>query len=230
MTDQERIPLNPSTLLAPVPVVLVSCRGKSGELAKANLITLAWAGTICSEPPMLSIAIRPSRFSHDQIRETGEFVVNLVDEPLLQATDYCGVKSGRDIDKFTACKLTPVAAPGLDIAPAIAESPLSLSCKVRQVIELGSHDCFLAEIVAVTAAPGLLDAEGRLRLDRARLVSYNHGEYYGMGPMLGFFGFSVASPDVLARRMPVQKQDKDRQPKAPGRQTRTGRGRPPQSR
>jgi len=202
MTNQDRIQLNPSTLLAPVPVVLVSCRGKSAGLSRPNLITLAWVGTICSEPPMLSVSIRKSRFSHGQISETGEFVVNIVDEKLLRATDFCGVKSGRDLDKFAECRLTPVEAPGMEFAPGVAESPLSLSCKVRQVIELGSHDCFLAEIVAVSAAPDLMDGEGRLRLDRAQLVSYNHGEYYGIGALLGFFGYSVASPDVLARRMP----------------------------
>lgn len=211
----DRINLNPSTLLAPVPVVLVSCCGRSGEIARANLITLAWAGVVCSEPPMVSISIRKSRFSHRQISETGEFVVNLVNEKLLWATDFCGVKSGRDIDKFAACQLTPVEAPGMELAPALAESPLSMSCKVRQVIELGSHDCFLAEVVAVTASSALMDAENKLRLDRTRLVAYNHGDYVAMGRLLGFYGFSVASPDVLARRMPRKPVQAER-PTTPG--------------
>jgi flavin reductase (DIM6/NTAB) family NADH-FMN oxidoreductase RutF len=211
----DRINLNPSTLLAPVPVVLVSCRGRSGETAKDNLITLAWAGVVCSEPPMVSVAIRKSRFSHRQISETGEFVVNLVNEKLLLATDFCGVKSGRDIDKFAACQLTPIAAPGMELAPALAESPLSMSCKVRQVLELGSHDCFLAEVVAVTASPELIDSDNKLRLDQTKLVAYNHGEYVAMGQLLGFYGFSVASPEVLARRMP-RRRAQEEQPAVPG--------------
>ena len=198
----EKQALNPSTLLAPVPVVLVSCCGThDGDAEKPNLITLAWAGTVCSEPPMVSISIRKSRFSHQKILESGEFVINLVNEELLKVTDFCGVKSGRDLDKFAVCKLTAVPAAGLTIAPAVAESPLTLSCKVRQVIELGSHDCFIAEVIAVEAATKLIDKQDRLRLDRANLVAYTHGEYRTLGDLAGFYGFSVASPQVLARRL-----------------------------
>ena len=199
-----RVSLNPATLLAPVPVVLVGCCGREGETnGKPNLITVAWAGTINSDPPMLSISIRKSRYSHRQIIETGECTINLVDQNLLKATDFCGVKSGEQVDKFAACHLTPVSIAGLSRAPAIAESPLSLGCKVRQVIELGSHDCFLLEVISVDAAPEMLDAENRLRLDQAGLVAYNHGDYWSLGEKLGFFGYSVASADVLARRMPA---------------------------
>lgn len=194
--------LKPSALLSPVPVVMVSCCGlPDGCCAKANLITIAWTGTICSEPPMVSISIRPSRYSHQQISETGEFVINLVDASLLRAADYCGVRSGRDEDKFKACSLTAIPRPGLQYAPAVAESPLHLSCKVRQVIHLGSHDCFLAEIVAVEAAADLLDQKDRLCLDKAGLIAYVHGEYRKLGDPAGFFGFSVASPKILARRL-----------------------------
>lgn len=194
--------LNPSTLLAPLPVVLVSCRGQAGSgLDKPNLITLAWAGVINSDPPMVSVSIRKSRYSHQQIVDTGEFVINLVNQPLLRATDYCGVKSGRETDKFAACELTPVAAEGLSTAPAVAQSVLTLSCRVRQIMELGSHDCFIAEVIAVQAATELFDRQDRLRLDKAGLVAFSHGHYYGLGEMLGFFGFSVASKKVLAKRM-----------------------------
>jgi flavin reductase (DIM6/NTAB) family NADH-FMN oxidoreductase RutF len=198
---KSRISLNPSTLLAPVPTALISCRG-TGKDDQPNLITLAWVGTVCSDPPMVSVSIRKSRFSHHLIVESGEFIVNLVDEALLKATDFCGVKSGRDIDKFAECHLTAIPAPGMDYAPAVEESPLSMSCKVRQVLELGAHDCFIGEIVAVTARPSLIDKEQKLRLDKANLVAYCHGDYYALGHLLGFYGYSVASPEVLARRMP----------------------------
>ncbi len=199
----EKTLLNPATLLSPVPVVLVSCCGTTPEYNdKPNLITLAWVGTVCSEPPMVSISIRKSRFSHQQITESREFVINLVSENLLEATDFCGIKSGRDLDKFAKCNLTAVPASGMQVAPAVAESPLTLSCQVRQIIELGSHDCILAEIVAVEAAAKYIDNQSRLHLDQAKLVAYSHGEYWSLGQKLGFFGYSVASEQVLARRMP----------------------------
>lgn len=198
-----RIQFKPSTLLAPVPIVLVSCQGLPEQANhRANLITLAWAGTINSEPPMVSISVRKSRHSHAQIRDTGEFVINLVDQAILQATDWCGVKSGRDYDKFAECKLTAIPAQGLNHAPAVAESPLNLSCRVTSIIELPSHDLFLAEIVAVQVRPDLIDRQNRLRLDRANLVAYAHGDYMSIGHQLGFFGYSVARPEVLHKRMP----------------------------
>jgi flavin reductase (DIM6/NTAB) family NADH-FMN oxidoreductase RutF len=209
-----RIELNPSTMLAPVPVALISCRGVQSEPDRPNLITLAWVGTVCSDPPMVSISIRKSRFSHQLISESGEFVVNLVDETLLKASDFCGVKSGRDLDKFAECHLTAVPASGLDHAPAIEESPLSLCCKVRQVIQLGSHDCFIGEIIAVTVQGSLMDENRKLRMDKARLVAYCHGDYYALGRFLGFYGFSVASADVLARRMPCTRKGKPRREKS----------------
>lgn len=190
--------LNPTTLLAPVPVVMVSCALPDG---KPNIVTVAWIGTVCSKPPMVSISLKPERFSHGLIQSTGEFVVNLVDRQLVKAADYCGVRSGRDVDKFAVNRLTAFPADGLDHAPLIAESPVSLSCKVRQVLQLGSHDLFLAEIVAVRVQDQLLDATGALHMDQANLVCYNHGKYQLVGDTLGFFGYAVAKPEVYRKRM-----------------------------
>ena len=195
-------PIPPSTFLNPVPVVMVSCRGNTDGYEKNNIITIAWAGTVNSDPPMLSVSIRKSRYSHAQISQTKEFVVNLVHQELLTSCDYCGVKSGSDIDKFEACSLTAEKAEGLDFACAIAESPISISCKVRQVIELGSHDMFIAEIVAVSVAENLYDYKGKIKVNDAGLVVYSHGEYFSLKGPDGFFGFSVAKPEVLTRRMP----------------------------
>ena len=209
----KRVSLNPAALLAPVPVILAGCRGLAGSpYDKPNLITLAWAGTINSDPPMISISIRKSRFSHRQILESGECTINLVSRSLLKSADFCGVKSGEQVDKFTACRLTPLMLEGMEYAPAVAESPLAFACKVRQVIELGSHDCFLLDIVGVSARPDLLDAGNRLRLDQAELVAYNHGEYWSLGEKLGFFGYSVASTDVLTRRMAAKRIPKTVKP------------------
>lgn len=197
-----KISLKPSTLLAPVPVVLISCQGTpGGGKDKPNLLTVAWAGTINSEPPMVSISVRQSRYSHEQICQSREFVINLVDQKLLRATDFCGVRSGADLDKFEACQLTPVPAEKMNIAPAVAESPLTLSCKVEQIIQLESHDLFIARIEAIEVRPDLIDPDNRLRLDFAHLVAYAHGNYFGLGEQLGFFGYSVARPEVLKKRM-----------------------------
>ncbi|MHB1452560.1 MAG: flavin reductase [Saccharofermentanales bacterium] len=191
----------PSTLLNPVPVVMISCCGTSDGFEKNNIITLAWAGTVNSEPPMLSVSIRKSRYSHTQIVQSGEFVVNLVHHGLLTACDYCGVKSGRDVDKFAACELTAIKAEGLEHTCAIAESLISISCIVRQRIELGSHDMFIAEIVAVSVAENLYDYKGKIKINDAGLIAYSHGEYFSLKGPEGFFGFSVAKPEVLSRRM-----------------------------
>lgn len=199
MGKHEKTDIGVSTILNPVPVVMISCAGK--DQARPNIMTAAWAGTINSEPPMLSVSIRKSRYSHKLITETGEFVVNLVSKSLCKACDYCGVRSGEDEDKFKTMGLTPVKASGLEYAYAVKESPVSISCKVKDVLELGSHDMFIADIEAVTADSYLLDEKGRLCLDNAKLVAYNHGEYFLLGEKLGFFGYSVASEEVLAKRM-----------------------------
>ena len=187
--------LKPSTFLSPVPVVMVTC----GSMEKPNIITLAWAGTVNSEPPMLSISVRKSRYSHSLIRERGTFGVNLVSQGLCWETDYCGVKSGRDVDKFKDTGLTCVASPELSI-PMIAEAPVHLECKVREVLELGSHDLFIADIAGVQVAEALMDRKGAVDMRKADLVAYNHGEYYSLGKILGFFGYSIAGKDVLKRR------------------------------
>jgi len=193
MTKQQ---WKPSTILNPVPVVMVSCSDKQGA---PNIITIAWTGTINSEPPMLSIAVRPERYSHGIISDQKQFVVNLVTRRLLRAADFCGVKSGRDTDKFAAMGLTPAPASSVE-APLIAESPVNIECRVRKVIPLGSHDLFLAEITAVNVDEALIDPKGRLRLDRAGLVCYNHGEYFALlGRALGYFGYSVRKKKKLKR-------------------------------
>ena len=174
-------------MLYPVPAVMVSL-AREGE--RPNIITVAWAGTINSDPAMLSISVRKERYSHAILSETGEFVVNLVHEPLVRACDYCGVRSGRDVDKFSQMKLTPVAVEGV-AAPAIAESPVNLACRVKQVIPLGSHDLFLAEVVSVTVDERYMDEKGTFHLNDAGLVAYSHGTYFKLGKALGTFGYSV---------------------------------------
>lgn len=191
---------DPCTLLAPVPAVMVSCAGPE-ESARPNIITIAWAGTVNSDPPMVSVSVRKNRFSHHIIKESGEFVVNLVDQERCKAVDFCGVRSGKDVDKWQACGLTPMPAIGMTHAPAIAECPAYLACKVRQVLELGSHDMFIGEVVGVQVRDDLFAADGSLHLEKAGLVAYNHGVYQRTAEVMGFFGYSVARPEVLARRM-----------------------------
>ena len=203
MAKHDKVEVGVSTILNPVPVVMVSSGSKDG---KANIMTVAWAGTVNSEPPMVSVSIRKSRYSHKLISETGEFVINLVSKSLCKACDYCGVRGGEKEDKFKACGLTPVKAEGLEYAYAIKEAPVSISCVVKSVTELGSHDMFIGERKAVTADSYLLDENGKLCLENAKLVAYNHGEYYLLGEKLGFFGYSVAKEDVIKRRMGKEKK------------------------
>ena len=177
----------PGNMLYPLPAVMVSCK-RPGE--KPNIITVAWTGTVCSDPAMVYISVRPSRFSYDIIRSTGEFVINLTDENLVRSMDLCGVKSGRDIDKFEACALTAVPSLTVD-APSIDESPVCIECRVTQVISLGSHDMFLANVTAVTVDGSLLDRNGKFHLNKAGLIAYSHGEYHALGTYLGKFGYSV---------------------------------------
>lgn len=176
----------PGTLLYPLPALLVSC----GTVEKPNAMTAAWTGTICSDPVMVYVSIRPERFSHKLISESGEFALNLTTEKLSRATDWCGVKSGRDCNKFKQMGLTAEAASKIS-APLIKESPLNLECKVTQTISLGSHDMFIAEVLAVNVDERLLDSKGRLNLSKAGLIVYSHGEYFTLGRKLGTFGWSV---------------------------------------
>ncbi len=177
----------PGNMLYPVPAVMVSC-GRENE--RPNIITVAWAGTVCSDPAMLSISVRPERYSYDIIKETGEFVVNLVTKDLVFATDYCGVKSGRDVDKFREMKLTPLASQKLS-TPGIAESPVNIECKVVQELALGSHTMFVAEVVNVTVEDAYMNETGKFELNKSGLVTYSHGEYFLLGEKLGKFGYSV---------------------------------------
>ena len=174
-------------MLNPVPAVMVSVTDKAGN---NNIITVAWAGTVCTNPPMLSISVRPERFSYNMIKETGEFVVNLTTEELLRACDYCGVKSGRDVDKFAAMQLTPVRGEKVK-APLIAESPVNLECKVTEVKHLGTHDMFMAEVVSVHADEKYMDEQNRFHLEMAAPIVYSHGTYMTTGKKIGTFGYSV---------------------------------------
>ncbi len=176
-------------MLYPVPVVMVSCK-KKGANEKPNIVTLAWAGTICSDPVMLSVSVRPERYSHGLIEESGEFVVNLVTEDLLKACDWCGVRSGRDYDKFAENNLVPYTSEYME-TPAIAESPVNLYCKVKKTERLGSHDMYIAEVVGVTVDDRYMDEKGRFDLEAAKMVAYSHGVYHALGEKLGTFGYSV---------------------------------------
>lgn len=174
-------------MLNPLPAVLVSC----AHDGRTNLLTVAWTGTVCTNPPMLSISVRPERFSYELIRRSGEFTVNLTTAAMARATDWCGVRSGRDCDKWAASGLTP--APGVAVGcPHVAESPVSIECRTRQILELGSHHMFVAEVVNVLADTEYLDPHtGRFDLARANLLSYSHGHYFETGREIGHFGFSV---------------------------------------
>ena len=184
-----------STLLNPEPPVLVSC----GSMDKPNLITIGWTGTICTQPSMVSISVRPERYSHQLLCESGEFTINLPTEALVRAVDWCGVRSGKDYDKFAEMGLH--AAPGsvLTGCPVLEESPVNLECRVTQRIPLGSHDLFLAEVVAVDVDEALLDENGKLCLNRARLIVYSHGDYLALGRKLGSFGYSVRKKKRIVR-------------------------------
>lgn len=190
----------PGNVLSPVPVVLVSCGGTKGW--KANIITIAWAGSVCSEPPMLSISVRPERFSHEIIQETGEFVVNVPSLAQARATDWCGVVSGRTVDKYAGTGLTPAAALKVG-CPIVQECPLNIECRVRQSLNLGSHTMFVAEVIAVQVSSTLLDAKGRLHLEKGGLLAYAHGQYFTLGRCLGQFGYSVQKrPRQVRRALP----------------------------
>ena len=179
----------PGNMLYPVPVVLVSCGAQPAEY---NLVTVAWAGTICSNPPMCSIALRPERHSYGIIKRTGEFVVNLTTQSMIRAVDWCGVKSGREFDKFKETGLTPWPAKNIK-APLVRESPVNMECVVSEIKPLGSHHLFMARIVAVHADGRYHDRRtDRFDLAASRLVCYVHGRYYALGKELGFFGFSVS--------------------------------------
>lgn len=182
----------PGNMVYPLPAVMVSCAGKDG---RPNVMTAAWTGTICSDPAMVYVSVRKERFSHHMLMETKEYVINLTTETLAKATDYVGVKSGRDMDKFEAMHLTPVMGT-LKYAPMIEESPVCIECEVTQVLELGSHDMFIAKVKNVYADEKYMDETGRFDLAKAKPLVYSHGQYYGVGRHIGRFGFSVQKKPV----------------------------------
>lgn len=174
-------------MLYPLPAVMVSCQ-KQGE--KPNIITVAWTGTVCTNPAMIYISVRPERYSYDIIKETGEFVINLTSENLVKAVDYCGVKSGRNVDKFKEMKLTPINGNIVKV-PMIGESPVNIECRVTQILPLGSHHMIIAEVLGVHVDKAYMNKNGKFELSKARPIVYSHGEYYGLGELLGTFGYSV---------------------------------------
>lgn len=177
----------PGTMLNPLPAVIVSC----GDSEYSNLITVAWTGTICTNPPMLYISVRPERFSYDIIKKNMEFTVNLTTERMANATDWVGVRSGRDYDKWKETGLTPYPGQAV-VCPAIDESPLSIECRVKEILNLGSHDMFIAEVVNVLADERYINQEnGKFELEKANLLQFSHGQYFATGRLLGNFGFSV---------------------------------------
>ena len=187
----------PGTMIYPLPAVLISCGANAEE---HNLFTVAWTGTVCTNPPMCYISVRKERHSYDIIRRTGEFVINITTEELAKATDWCGVRSGRDENKWEAMGLTPMRTEHVK-APIVAESPLSICCRVRQVVELGSHDMFLADVVGIEADERYIDPEtGKFSLDKARPIVYSHGEYFTLGKLIGHFGWSVRKKKTKSRK------------------------------
>ena len=177
----------PGNMLNPVPAVMVTVADESGN---KNIITIAWAGTVCTNPPMVSISVRPERYSYEMIEKTGEFVINLTTEELVKACDFCGVKSGRDVDKFKEMNLSTCAVEGVSV-PGIAVSPVNIACKVRKKMELGSHTMFLADVVGVTVDEKHMDETGKFHINDTGLVMYSHGEYFSLGEKLGKFGYSI---------------------------------------
>ncbi len=177
----------PGNMLYPLPAVLVSCMRPGG---RPNALTVAWAATVCSEPPMLSVSVRKERYSHDIIMETGEFVVNLTTKQMVHATDYCGVRSGRDVDKFKECGFHEEPSQVISV-PGIKESPVNIECKVAEAKVLGSHTMFIANVVGVLVDEAYMDENGKFCLNDAGLIAYSHGAYRELGETAGTFGYSV---------------------------------------
>ena len=175
-------------MLYPLPAVMVSTADKAGN---SNILTIAWTGTVCTNPPMAYISVRPERYSYHMIRESGEFVINLTTKKLARAADYCGVRSGKDVDKWKECHLTRGTASTLKYAPVIEESPVQIECRVKSIQELGSHHMFLAEVTAVQVDESYMDDKGKFDLNSTGLIAYSHGEYLDLGNKLGTFGYSV---------------------------------------
>jgi flavin reductase (DIM6/NTAB) family NADH-FMN oxidoreductase RutF len=198
----------PGNVLSPVPVVLVSCGGTAEW--QPNIITIAWVGSVCSDPPMLSISVRPERHSFEIIKATDEFVVNVPSREQAKITDWCGMVSGRKVDKFKEAGLTP-GAPLKVGCPIIQECPINIECQVRQTLALGTHTMFVAEVVGVQVTASLIDAKGKLRLDQARLIAYGLGHYFPLGPAIDHFGFSIRKKKPKPRTAkPASRPRRDR--------------------
>lgn len=175
-------------MVYPLPAVMVSTADKNGS---SNILTIAWTGTICTNPAMVYISVRPERYSYHMIKESGEFVINLTTEQLARATDYCGVRSGKDVDKWKEAHLTPGKSEKLEYAPVIEECPVNIECKVTEIKELGSHHMFLAEVLAVQIDEQYLNEKNKFELNKTGLMAYSHGEYLSLGKKIGTFGYSV---------------------------------------
>ena len=193
----------PGNMVYPLPAVMVSCADKEGN---QNIITVAWTGTVCTNPAMAYISVRPERHSYKMIRESKEFVINLTTEKLAYATDWCGVRSGRDFDKFKEMKLHAGKAEALEFAPIIEECPVNIECKVVEVKELGSHHMFLAEVKAVRVDESYMNENGKFELNKTGLLAYSHGEYFGLGKSIGTFGWSVKKPEKKVKKVKKNKK------------------------
>jgi flavin reductase (DIM6/NTAB) family NADH-FMN oxidoreductase RutF len=189
-------------MLYPLPAVMVSCGDIHGV---SNILTVAWTGTLCTNPPMAYIAVRPERHSYHMIRESGEFVINLTTKKLARATDFCGVRSGKNHNKWADCHLTPIKADTVK-CPMIGESPVNIECKVGQVLELGSHHVFVANVTGVHVDDRFLDKKGTFHLEDAGLITYSHGTYFDLGKSLGSFGYSVRKKTDVKKRRPRGKR------------------------
>ena len=187
----------PGNMIYPLPAVMVSTADKEGN---SNILTIAWTGTVCTNPPMAYISVRPERYSYHMIKESGEFVINLTTKKLSHATDYCGVRSGRDVDKWKECRLTKGSSSSLEYAPVIEEAPVNIECKVKSVQELGSHHMFLAEVTAVQVDESYMDDKGKFDLNSTGLIAYSHSEYLDLGKKLGTFGYSVRKKQAARRQ------------------------------
>ena len=186
----------PGNMIYPLPAVMVSTADKEGN---SNILTVAWTGTVCTNPPMAYISVRPERYSYHMIKESGEFVINLTTKKLAHATDYCGVRSGRDVDKWKECRLTKGSASSLKYAPVIEEAPVNIECRVKSIQELGSHHMFLAKVTAVQVDEAYMDEKGKFDLNRTGLIAYSHGEYLDLGKKLGTFGYSVRKKETARK-------------------------------
>ena len=197
-----KINFKPGNMIYPLPAVMVSCGDIDGE---SNIFTVAWTGTICTNPPMAYISVRPERHSYQMIKESGEFVINLTTESLIRATDYCGVKSGRDVDKWQECHLTKEKADTVK-CPLIEESPVNIECKVKEIQELGSHHMFIADVTSVHVDEKYMDEKNSFHLDDSGLIAYSHGTYFSLGRKLGTFGYSIRKKKTNIKRKSRKKK------------------------